>query len=106
MTTNNIKTGAVKYFEGQHKSRKLCCYYPDTMRLYDEYEKGRYYRVMYCRNHKKKFRISINSDSFCGEDGVGSIENFEGERQKEVKRLKQLRLKQLREARTVGPEEA
>ena len=77
-----------KYFEGQHKSPKLCCYYPDTMRLYDERSKGRYYRIMYCRNHKKTFRLSINSDSYCLEDGVGSIENFEKVWQKEVKRFK------------------
>ena len=77
-----------KYFKGQHKPPKLCCYYPDTMRLYDERDESGYYRIMYCRNHKKIFRLSIDPDSYCLEDGVGSIENFEKVWQEEVKKFK------------------
>ena len=58
------------------------------MRLYDERSNGRYYRIMYCRNHKKIFRLSIPSDAFCSKDGVDSIANFENIWQKEVKRFK------------------
>ena len=92
-TDNKENTKAVKYFEGQHKSKKLCCYFPDTMRLYDEHKNGKYYRIIYCKNHKKIFRIRINPDSFCLEDGAGSIENFDRVWKKEMDRLKQLKKK-------------
>ncbi len=83
-----LRPQARKYFKGQQKDKGECCYYPDTMRLYDEHRNGKYYRIMYCKNHKKTFRIRIKSANFCLKDGVGSIENFEDAWQNEIKRFK------------------